>query len=100
RGITPLALTLDAGVHTVAVTDGRTSTTRTVTLSGGGSVSGMAALGPAGPPAGWVTVSVPLELQVLEDGSLLGTTSTPKIMLPAGKHVLELAGPAVEFSTT
>ena len=100
RGVTPLALTLDAGAHTVAVTDGRTSTTRTVTLSGGGSVSVIAALGSSGPPAGWVTLSVPLELQVLEDGSLLGTTSTPKIMLPAGKHTLELTSPAVEFATT
>ena len=59
------------------------------------------ALAPAaGTGAGWLSFGGPLELQVSEGGSLLGTTSAARLMLPAGRHDLELANAALGFRTT
>jgi hypothetical protein len=60
----------------------------------------LAAFAPAGAAAGWVTITSPIELQVLEGGVLLGTTGVARLMLPAGKHDLTLASPALGFQTT
>lgn len=50
--------------------------------------------------AGWVSFTVPFEMQVLEDGRVIGTTSTDRIMLPTGAHQLDLVSAALEFRTT
>ena len=60
----------------------------------------MAALAPAGPVAGWLSVSTPLELQVIEGGSIVGTTSAPRITLLSGRHDLELSNTVAGFKTT
>ena len=100
KGVTPLVLPIAPGQHTVIVTDGRSTTTRTLTVSPGSTASFVAALAPLGAAAGWVTITAPVELQVLEGGALLGTTSTSRLMLPAGKHQLELASAALSFQTS
>ena len=45
---------------------------------------------------GGLRVSSPVQLQVLEDGKLLGSTSGP-IVLGEGKHVIDLVNDALEF---
>jgi hypothetical protein len=60
----------------------------------------MAAMGSAGAAAGWLAVTSPLELQILEGGTLIGTTSAARVMLPAGRHDLVLAASALGFQTS
>ncbi|HUL74112.1 MAG TPA: PEGA domain-containing protein [Vicinamibacterales bacterium] len=99
RGVTPLTLPLAPGQHSVIVSDGTTTTSRTVTIAAGATSTVMAAMAPAGAVAGWLTLSAPFELQVIEGGNLVGTTSTPKLMLSAGHHDLQLKNAALGFDT-
>ena len=46
---------------------------------------------------GWVTISAPIELNVSEKGSLLGTTRGPRILLAPGDHVLQLESAAFGY---
>ena len=78
----------------------RTTSTRTLTVPAGGTASFVAALAPLGAAAGWVTINSPVELQVLEGGALLGTTSMSRLMMPAGKRQLELSSAALGFQTS
>ena len=55
---------------------------------------------PASPAAGWLTVSSDHELQVLQDGSQVGTSRTEKLMMAAGTYNLEFANDALGFSVT
>jgi hypothetical protein len=99
RGVTPLTLPLPPGQHTVLVSDGTTNVSRTVNVAAGATSTVMAALAPTGTVAGWLTITTPFELQVLEGGNLLGTTSTPKLMLTAGHHDLVLRNTTLGFET-
>jgi len=99
RGVTPLTLPLPPGQHTVVVSDGTTNVSRTVNVAAGATSTVMAALAPAGTVAGWLTIAAPFELQVLEGGNLLGTTSTPKLMLTAGHHDLVLRNTTLGFES-
>jgi len=99
RGVTPLTLPLPSGQHAVIISDGATNVSRTVNVTAGATATVMAGLAPAGAVAGWLTISAPFELQVLEGGNLLGTTSTAKLMLAAGRHDLVLRNAALGFET-
>jgi hypothetical protein len=99
RGVTPLTLPLPPGQHTVLVSDGTTNVSRTVNVAAGATSTVMAALAPTGTVAGWLTIAAPFELQVLEGGNLLGTTSTPKLMLTAGHHDLVLRNTTLGFES-
>jgi hypothetical protein len=48
-------------------------------------------------PAGWLTVSSPVPARIWEDGTLLGTTEAPRLMLTAGTHHLEFDNPDLGF---
>jgi hypothetical protein len=113
-GRTPVELPVPVGDHVVAVTDGTTTTTRRMTVTAGGTSALMASIAtvapgtvpaaaaapvPAGAMAGWLSITTPLELQVREGGKLLGATSVDHLMLPAGRHQLELSNTAVGFQT-
>jgi serine/threonine-protein kinase len=99
RGVTPLTLTVGPGLHTVIVTDGTSTASQTVTARPGETTTIIASLTPAA-AAGWVAISVPVELQVFQNNALVGTTSAARIMLPAGRHQLTLANVALGFTTT
>ena len=99
RGVTPLAVPVAVGPHTVVVSDGTTAATRTLTVAAGGTSTMIATLGPAGGAAGWLTIGAPVELQILEGESLLGTTTAARLMLPAGTHELQLVNKDVGFQT-
>jgi hypothetical protein len=47
--------------------------------------------------AGWMTVNVPVEVQIFEGGQLIGTSQVSRLMLPAGRHDLEVASTSLEF---
>ena len=55
------------------------------------------------PPAnapGWIAVSGKLEVQLFEDGHLLGTSKIERIMVPAGHHDLEMVNDLIGYRGT
>jgi hypothetical protein len=96
-GITPVSVLVGAGEHSVVITGAGGTTRRTVNVAAGSTSALMASLAPAGAAGGWVSIDVPLELQVMEGGRLLGTTKAERIMLPAGRHNLQLTSAAAGF---
>jgi PEGA domain len=50
--------------------------------------------------SGWVQISSPVVAQLFEQGRLLGTTETDRIMLPVGQHEVTVAIPALDFNTS
>lgn len=49
---------------------------------------------------GWLTVNAPVELQMLEDGRLVGTSRMDRVMMPAGTHHLEFVNDDVGFRSS
>ena len=47
--------------------------------------------------AGWIAITSPVEVDVFEDGALLGTSRSPRIMLPEGSHSLEWVNEALGY---
>lgn len=99
RGVTPLIIQVTPGPHTVVVSDGKTTSTRSVNVAAGASATLLAALPPSA-GAGWASINAPIDLQVREGGSLIGVTSADRLMLPAGRHDLTLSAAALGFQTT
>jgi hypothetical protein len=103
RGVTPLTIPLLApGEHAVVVRGPAGAVRRTVVVQRGETMSLMLAPTAAAPTttAGWVAFDSPIVLQLREDGQLIGTTETARLMLPAGDHELEMSNAALGFSTT
>lgn len=100
HGTTPVTLDmLDVGAHQVSVSSGAGTVSRDVTIEAGTTATVMVSLTGAANTAGWLDVEAPFELQIFEDGRLLGTSSAERVMLPVGTHDLELFSPAFEFRT-
>jgi hypothetical protein len=96
-GVTPLSVSVDPGAHEVSVSNGSSSMSRTVTVGAGTTAAVMATLAAPGSSAGWVTIASPVELQILEGGSVIGTTNAARMMLPAGRHDLVVSNAALGF---
>jgi hypothetical protein len=95
-GSTPLVVPVIPGSHEVVVSNGGSSATRTLKVTAGTTASFVATLSTT-PGAGWMTIASPVELQVLENGTVVGTTSAAKVMLPAGRHDLVVSNTALGF---
>jgi hypothetical protein len=101
RGVAPLtASDLTAGEHTVVVQGTGEPVSRTVTVQEGAVASLVISMNSAGAFAsGWLAISgVPV--QIMENGTLLGSTETPRILVPAGSHQLELVNEALGYRAT
>lgn len=99
-GVTPFTLAdAPVGEHRITVMAGGASATRTVVVQPGATTAVM--ISPTVPRAsgGWITVQAPFEMQVLEGGQVIGTTSASRIMLPVGRHELELSAARFDFRT-
>lgn len=115
RGATPLAVSLPPGVHQIelvldgersslplAIEDGQAATAHVELADSGPPVAARAgAASPAprrpAPAPGWVSIDVPVNLQVLRNGRVLGSTGGTPIRLPAGRHQLELVSDELEY---
>jgi PEGA domain len=98
RGTTPLSIASVApGEHTVVISSGDTVVTRRVTVTAGATATVVASMTAAQATGGFVSFNVPIELQVFEQGTLVGTSAADRIMLPAGRHELQLVNAALEF---
>lgn len=100
RGVTPLVLTdVIPGKRRVVISNSAVTINRTVSVNPGVTATVVASLveGPAS--AGWLAVDSPIELQVWEEGQIVGTTIAGLLMLPAGPHHFEFVSPPLGFRT-
>jgi serine/threonine protein kinase len=126
RGSTPITLELIAGTHQVELRGYGESRIIPVTIAPGQQVAQYVDLPVAPPPAeprpeitaappapadhattetpangpGWIAVNGKVEVQLFEDGHLLGTSTIERIMVPAGRHDLEIVNELVGYRGT
>ena len=91
-GMTPLSLSdLPAGEHRLRVERGDRSIRQTVRIDPDNALAVIVPLTPeSSTGSGWLAVSAPLDMDILEDDAVVGTTRSPRIMLPAGTHDLRI----------
>jgi hypothetical protein len=101
-GRTPVTVELAPGQHSVTLESDLGSVTQTVTIEAGVPASLVVPLGatPGAVLSGWISVNSPVVMELYEQGRLLGTSGIDRIMLPAGKHEIELANAALAFRDT
>jgi hypothetical protein len=102
RGVTPLTIAdLPVGEHKVVVQGEHGAIEQAVSVEPGITASLVAPLAAAASPAsGWIALTAPVEMQVYEDGRLLGTTRSDRIMVSAGRHQFEVVSEALGFRAT
>ena len=83
---------LAPGTHTVVMQNDTGTQTERVIIEDGRTASLVVSLGSAASKAstaGWIRLDAPADVQVLEDGRVVGSTELERIMLPVGRHDLE-----------
>jgi hypothetical protein len=105
RGTTPVTVPdLAAGQHRVKVTDDYGSVERLVSVESGATASVMFSLRAAtvGIAAGWLAITAPFDVDVLEKGELIGAggVTKAKIMLAGGRHDVVLSNQTFEYRDT
>ena len=103
RGSSPVNVQgLAPGNHVVVLQNDLGSVNEDVTIQAGATASLVVPLkAPQGAPvSGWISISAPTELQVLENDRLLGTSRTDRIMVAAGRHDIEVVNETLGFRTT
>lgn len=101
RGTTPLVLAdIPPGLHTIVIGTGETSVTRTVQVSAGATAAVVASIAPVTGAAGWVTVKSAVPTEILEGGRVVAAAGVDRVMLPTGRHELEVVSAEYEFRTT
>jgi hypothetical protein len=100
RGNAPLMIPdLAPGEHAVKLESEGGSVNQTVRIEAGGTNSLIVPLAaaPVAPASGWVSVSVPIAMQLYEQGRLLGDSGIDRIMLPSGRHDIDIVNPALAY---
>src|SRR5262245_37978681 len=103
RGTSPVTVQgLTPGNHVVVLQNDLGSVNEDVTIQPGATASLVVPLkAPQGAPvSGWISITAPAELQVLENDRLLGTSRTERIMVAAGRHEIEITNETLGFRTT
>jgi hypothetical protein len=99
EGLTPLTLrNIAPGEYRIALRhQGGASLRQTVKVAPGATVSMVAPLQAPAPSGGWIAIDSPVELDVLENGILVGTSRIPKIAAAAGIHEYTFVNREVAF---
>lgn len=99
RGTSPVTVAdLTAEEHKVSVTTDAGSVERTVTVAAGSTASVMFSLPKvSGPVAGWLSISAPFDVEVVEHEDVIGTSGTSRIMLAAGRHDIVLTNRSLGY---
>jgi hypothetical protein len=125
RGNTPITLQLIAGSHNVELRGPGEPRVIPITLAPGQQIAQYVDLPPSTAPVethpepapplavveraaseaaanapGWIAVSGKIEVQLFEDGHLLGTSKIERIMVPAGHHDLEMVNDLIGYRGT
>jgi hypothetical protein len=100
HGTTPLTVAeLAPGEHTVKIESDVATVTQPVVIEAGITASLVVPLSASqvGPASGWVSVSAPFAMDLFEQGRMLGNSGIDRIMLPAGKHDIEIVNEPLGF---
>ena len=99
RGVSPVTVAdLTAEDHKVSVTNDAGSVERTVAIAAGGTASVMFSLPKiSGPVGGWLSISAPFDVEVVENDDVIGTSGTSRIMLAAGRHDIVLTNRSLGY---
>ena len=103
HGVSPVTvMNLKVGDHVVTVRGAAgTDVNRTVNVSEATVASLIVSMSaPGGIASGWLAMSSPFPLQILERGTIIGTTDSPRILLPTGAHELELVNAELGYRST
>jgi hypothetical protein len=106
RGVAPITIEgLASGDHEVVLQSAAGTSRHSVKVLAGTTASLVAPVvaAPApvdGPVSGWVSVKAPFLIEIREDGQLIGTTETDRLMLASGRHSLEFVNPSLGFRET
>jgi hypothetical protein len=92
EGLTP-------GPHTVTVENELGPVTQRVTIEAGTTASLVVPMtAPKNAPlSGWIAVNAPVDVQLYENQRLLGSSQTDRIMVPVGRHELEVVNEALGY---
>jgi hypothetical protein len=95
EGLTP-------GAHTVVLENELGQVTQRVTIEAGTTASLVVPMtAPRNAPvSGWISVSAPIDVQLYENQRLLGSSQTDRIMVPIGRHDLEVVNEALGYRAT
>jgi len=103
RGKAPLVVDgLTPGEHTVVLEGELGIVTQTVAVESSATASIVVpmAAAPSAPVSGWITVRAPVDVDIRENGKVLGTSHSERIMVSAGRHQLEIVSDTLGYSTT
>jgi PEGA domain-containing protein len=103
RGVSPVLITdLVPGEHAVVVENDLGTAAQTVTVESGMRASLVLELAAAtsAPASGWLTVESVVDVQLYENGQLLGWSKTDRIMLAAGSHEIDVVNEALGYRAT
>src|SRR6185503_8426036 len=93
RAVTPLPLAdMPAGIHKLVLESSEGTIRRDVEIAAESEVKVNEAIFP-----GWIGVFAPFELKIYEGRRLLGTTESARIMVPPGRHELQLVNEGLGF---
>ena len=93
---------LAPGPHTVVLKHDAGSATEQVLIEPGKTAALFVPLAarptPAGAAAGWISIAAaPVDVQLFEDGRFLGSSRIDRIMLPTGRHELDIVNDALGY---
>jgi hypothetical protein len=100
RGTSPIMVSdLAPGEHTVVLESDFGSVKQSVTIEAGNTASLVVPLTAAvsAPLSGWVSVSSPVAVQLFENGRLLGSNQTDRVMVSAGSHQIEVVNEVLGY---
>ena len=101
KGTTPVVVAdVPPGQHRVTVSAGDNTISRTVNVTRGATATLVVSTAPgtANAAGGWLSVRTPIDLEILQDGRILGSTRMERVMLPVGSHRIEFANAGLEVS--
>lgn len=104
RGVAPVSVAdLAPGEHEVVLQgEGGPPVRQRVVIQAGVTASILAPVSTAtpGPVSGWLSVTAPVAIEIHENGRLIGTTESDRIMMAAGRHDIELVNETLGYRVT
>jgi hypothetical protein len=90
---------LAPGTHTVVMQNDAGTQTERVIIENGRTASLVVSMGTSqkAGAAGWIRIEVPADVQVFENGRLVGGSALDRIMLPVGRHDLEFVNESLGY---
>ena len=99
RGTSPVIVPdLAPQEHRIVATTDAGSAEQTVTVTAGATTAVLFSMPRiSGPVGGWLSISAPFEVEVVERGDVVGASGTSRIMLAAGRHEVVLRSNALGY---